>query len=164
MGAQPEAFTLNVADTAIADLRERLARTRFPDQAPGEPWDYGTNVDYLRGLVEYWRTGFDWRAQEARLNAFPQFKAPLHDIDVHFLHVPGKGPNPCPLLLMHGWPGSVFEFIDLIPRLTDPAQFRRRSGGRVHRRGAVAAGLRLVVPCRARSASASRRSPTAWPT
>ena len=123
MGAQSAAFSLNVADTAIADLRERLARTRFPDQAPGEPWEYGTNVDYLRGLVEYWRSGFDWRAQEARLNAFPQFKAPLHDIDVHFLHVPGKGPNPCPLLLMHGWPGSVFEFMDLIPRLTDPGSF-----------------------------------------
>jgi pimeloyl-ACP methyl ester carboxylesterase len=123
MSARPEPFTLNVADTAIADLRERLARTRFPDQAPGEPWAYGTNVDYLRGLAEYWRTAFDWRAQEGRLNAFPQFKAALHDIDVHFLHVPGKGPNPCPLLLMHGWPGSVFEFLDLIPRLTDPASF-----------------------------------------
>ena len=70
-----------------------------------------------------WRTGFDWRAQEARLNAFPQYKASLHDIDVHFLHVPGQGPDPCPLLLMHGWPGSVFEFLDLIPRLTDPARF-----------------------------------------
>lgn len=117
------AFALAVPDADIADLRERLARTRFPDQAPGEPWAYGTNVEYLRGLVEYWRTAFDWRAQEARLNAFPQFKAALHDIDVHFLHVPGNGPNPCPLLLMHGWPGSVFEFLDIIPRLTDPARF-----------------------------------------
>jgi len=123
MTAKPEAFALSVPETAIADLRERLGRTRFPDQAPGEPWAYGTNVEYLRGLVEYWRTTFDWRAQEARLNAFPQFKVPLHDIDVHFLHVPGKGPNPSPLLLMHGWPGSVFEFLDLIPRLTDPARF-----------------------------------------
>jgi pimeloyl-ACP methyl ester carboxylesterase len=123
MSAQPDVFTLTVADEAIADLRERLGRTRFPDQAPGEPWAYGTNVEYLRNLTEYWRSTFDWRAQEARLNAFPQFKAALHDIDVHFLHVPGKGPNPCPLLLMHGWPGSVFEFIELIPRLTDPARF-----------------------------------------
>ena len=123
MNAQPEAFAPKIADEAIADLRERLARTRLPDQAPGDPWAYGTNVEYLRGLLDYWRTGFDWRAQEARLNAFPQFKVPLHDIDVHFLHVPGKGPNPCPLLLMHGWPGSVFEFMDLIPRLTDPATF-----------------------------------------
>jgi pimeloyl-ACP methyl ester carboxylesterase len=123
MSVQPEAFSLNVPDAAIADLRERLARTRFPDQAPGEPWAYGTDVAYLRELVEYWRTGFDWRAQEARLNAFPQYKASLHDIDVHFLHVLGQGPDPCPLLLMHGWPGSVFEFLDLIPRLTDPARF-----------------------------------------
>jgi microsomal epoxide hydrolase len=123
MSGQPETFTLNISDSAIVDLRERLARTRFPDQAPGDPWAYGTNVDYLRNLVEYWRTGFDWRAEEARLNAFPQFKAALHDIDVHFLKVPGKGPDPTPLLLMHGWPGSVFEFIDLIPRLTDPARF-----------------------------------------
>ena len=121
MAGQP--FSLRVPDNAITDLRERLARTRFPDQAPGDPWAYGTSVDYLRGLIEYWCTNFDWRAQEARLNAFPQFKAPLHDIDVHFLHVPGKGPNPCPLLLMHGWPGSVFEFMDIIPRLTDPARF-----------------------------------------
>jgi pimeloyl-ACP methyl ester carboxylesterase len=121
MAGQP--FSLRVPDDAITDLRERLARTRFPDQAPGDPWAYGTSVDYLRGLIEYWCTNFDWRAQEARLNAFPQFKAPLHDIDVHFLHVPGKGPNPCPLLLMHGWPGSVFEFMDIIPRLTDPARF-----------------------------------------
>jgi len=121
MAGQP--FSLRVPDNAITDLRERLARTRFPDQAPGDPWAYGTSVDYLRALIEYWCTNFDWRAQEARLNAFPQFKAPLHDIDVHFLHVPGKGPNPCPLLLMHGWPGSVFEFMDIIPRLTDPARF-----------------------------------------
>jgi len=120
---QPEAFTLRISDTAINDLRGRLFRTRLPDQAPGDPWEYGTSVDYLNGLIEHWRNGFDWRTQEARLNAFPQYKVPLHDIDVHFLHVPGKGPNPCPLLLMHGWPGSVFEFMDLIPRLTDPASF-----------------------------------------
>jgi pimeloyl-ACP methyl ester carboxylesterase len=123
MNARPEPFALNIPDTAIVDLRERLARTRFPDQAPGEPWAYGTSVEYMRGLAEYWRTRFDWRAQEGRLNAFPQYKTALHAIDVHFLHVPGKGPNPCPLLLMHGWPGSVFEFLDLIPRLTDPGSF-----------------------------------------
>jgi pimeloyl-ACP methyl ester carboxylesterase len=119
----PKPFTLHVPDADIADLRERLARTRFPDQAPDAPWAYGADVGYMRGLVEYWRTGFDWRAQEAALNAFPQFTVPLHDIDVHFLHVPGVGPNPMPLLLSHGWPGSVFEFLEMIPRLTDPARF-----------------------------------------
>jgi microsomal epoxide hydrolase len=123
MAVRPESFTLHVPDAAIADLRDRLARTRLPDQAPGEPWAYGTDVGYLKQLVDYWRETFDWRAQEARLNAFPQFKLPLHDIDVHFLHVPGKGPAPTPLLLLHGWPGSVFEFLDIIPRLTDPARF-----------------------------------------
>ena len=123
MNTQPAPFTLSIPDAAIADLRERLARTRFPDQAPGEPWAFGTNVDYLRQLVDYWRGNFDWRAQESRLNAFPQYKTALHDIDVHYLHVPGNGPNPYPLLLMHGWPGSVFEFLDIIPRLTDPARF-----------------------------------------
>jgi len=120
----PVAFNLEIPDAAITDLRDRLARTRFPDQAPGDdPWAYGTEVAYLRRLVEHWRTGFDWRAQEARLNAFPQYKVALHDIDVHYLHVPGKGPNPCPLLLLHGWPGSVYEFLELIPRLTDPVRF-----------------------------------------
>jgi pimeloyl-ACP methyl ester carboxylesterase len=119
----PQPFTLNVPDAAIADLKTRLALTRFPDAAPGEPWAYGTSVDYARDLVGYWKDRFDWRAQEAALNAFPQFKAPLHDIDVHYLHVPGVGPNPYPLLLLHGWPGSVYEFLDIIPRLTDPGRF-----------------------------------------
>jgi len=116
-------FQLHVPDEAIADLRERLARTRWPDQAPGEPWAYGTPVDDLQRLVAHWHNGFDWRAQEARLNAYPQFKVALHGIDLHYLHVPGRGPNPYPLLLSHGWPGSVFEFLELIPRLTDPARF-----------------------------------------
>ena len=123
MGSELEPFALHVADDAIADLRARLARTRFPDQAPGAPWAYGSDVAYMQELVSYWRTDFDWRAQEARLNALPQYKSPLHGIDVHFLHVPGVGPDPCPLLLAHGWPGSVFEFLELIPRLADPARF-----------------------------------------
>ena len=123
VSARPAAFELRVPEDAITDLRERLARTRFPDQAPGAPWAYGTDVGYLQQIVEYWRTRFDWRAQEARLNAFPQYRVSLHGIDVHFLHVPGKGPDPCPLLLSHGWPGSVYEFLELIPRLTDPARF-----------------------------------------
>jgi microsomal epoxide hydrolase len=123
MAATPIPFTLSVDDEPMADLRARLAWTRFPDQAPGEPWAYGTDLDYMKTLVAYWQSKFDWRAQEARLNAFPQFKVNLPDVDLHFLHVPGQGPSPTPLLLMHGWPGSVFEFLDIIPRLTDPARF-----------------------------------------
>ena len=123
MAASPRPFTLSVPDEAIADLRARLALTRFPDQAPDAPWAYGTDLDYMKALVPYWREQFDWRAQEAALNAFPQFKVQMDDVDLHYLHVPGKGPAPFPLLLMHGWPGSVYEFLDIIPRLTDPARF-----------------------------------------
>src|SRR5580700_4790394 len=123
MATRLEPFTLRVPEEAIADLRDRLARTRLPDQAPADPWAYGTDVGYLRQLVEYWRSTFDWRAEEARLNAFPQFKVPLGGIDLHFLQVPGKGPAPCPLLMLHGWPGPVCEFLEMIPRLTDPARF-----------------------------------------
>ncbi|WP_407524952.1 epoxide hydrolase family protein [Methylobacterium oryzisoli] len=118
-------FTCDVPDAALADLRERLARTRLPDQAPEAPWTYGTDVAYLADLIGHWRDGFDWRAQEAALNAFPQVMVQVGDLGVHCLHVPGKGaaggPAPRPLLLCHGWPGSVFEFLDIIPRLTDPA-------------------------------------------
>jgi pimeloyl-ACP methyl ester carboxylesterase len=123
MGAQPEKFRLLIPDADIGDLRERLSRTRFPDQGPGEPWAYGADLLYLRSLIEYWQVRFDWRAQEARLNAFPQYKVSLHGIDLHFLRVPGNGPEPLPLLLSHGWPGSVFEFLELLPILTDPGRF-----------------------------------------
>ena len=123
MTSDPVPFTLHVPDADIEDLRQRLARTRFPDQAPGAAWAFGTDLGAMRGLVDYWRTDFDWRAEEAALNGFPQFRVKLHDIDLHYLHVPGVGPDPMPLLLLHGWPGSVFEFLDIIPRLTDPARF-----------------------------------------
>ena len=162
MTPTPASFELRVPDDAIAELRERLARTRFPDQAPDAPWAYGTDVAYLRELVEYWRTAFDWRVEEARLNAFPQFKMPLHDIDVHFLHVPGKGPSPQPLLLLHGWPGSIFEFLEIIPRLTDPARF----GGDPADAFTVVAPSLPGLACRSgrvRSASAPRPLPIASP-
>src|SRR3981081_4770500 len=123
MTIKPAPFTLRIADADIADLRDRLARARFPDQAPGDAWAYGTDVAYLRGLTEYWRNDFDWKAEEAALTAFPQFRVALDDVDLHYLHAPGVGPDPMPLLLLHGWPGSVFEFLDIIPRLTDPARF-----------------------------------------
>ena len=123
MNATPQPFQLHVDEQALADLRTRLRLTRYPDQTPGEPWAYGTDVAYLKELVDYWHTRFDWRAEEARLNVFAQFKVRLHGIDLHYLQVKGQGPEPYPLLLSHGWPGSVFEFMDIIPRLTDPARF-----------------------------------------
>ena len=123
MTPAPTPFQLRVPDADIDDLKARLARTRLPDQTPGAPWAYGTDRAYLATLIDHWRDRFDWRAEEAALNAFPQYKVRLHDIDLHYLAVPGAGPDPMPLLLLHGWPGSVFEFLDIIPRLTDPARF-----------------------------------------
>src|SRR5688572_5465338 len=107
---EPRPFTVRVDDEALVDLRERLARTRWPDEVPGSGWRYGTDLTYLRELVDYWRDGFDWRAQEARLNEPRQFSVPLAGIDLHFIHQPGVGPSPLPLLISHGWPGSVWEF------------------------------------------------------
>ncbi|HYG54048.1 MAG TPA: epoxide hydrolase [Burkholderiales bacterium] len=112
-------FQLRIPDAAIADLRERLARARFPDEPPLEPWSTGTSVAYLKELAHYWRMSYDWRAAEARFNSFRQFTLPVRGIDVHFIHEPGRGANPIPLLLSHGWPGSVWEFNRLIPLLTE---------------------------------------------
>jgi pimeloyl-ACP methyl ester carboxylesterase len=119
----PEPFQLHVPDEVLDDLRQRLARTRWPDEVPGSDWRYGSNRDFMRRLVEHWRDRFDWRAQEAKLNAYNQYRVAVGGIDLHFIHQPGVGPNPLPLLLVHGWPGSVWEFHDLIPRLTNPARF-----------------------------------------
>ena len=116
-------FQYQVTDSQIADLKTRLLMTRWPDQQPNSSWLYGTDVGYLRDLTDYWLNGFDWRSQEAKLNSIPQLMARVAGINIHTLHIQGKGPNPKPLLLLHGWPGSVFEFIDLIPRLTDPGAF-----------------------------------------
>jgi microsomal epoxide hydrolase len=116
-------FRLAVPESVLQDLSERLSRVRLPDEPPLAPWSTGTSVVYLKQLLDYWRDGFDWRAQEARLNAFRQFTVPLAGIEVHFIHEPGRGPQPMPLLLSHGWPGSVMEFYKLIPMLTDPARF-----------------------------------------
>ena len=112
-------FRLEVPQSQIDDLRERLARTRFPDEPPLEAWSTGTSLSYLKQLVGYWKDKFDWRAKEAQLNRFRQFKTKLGGIDLHFIHEPGRGANPIPLLLSHGWPGSVFEFRRLIPLLTE---------------------------------------------
>jgi len=116
-------FELHVPDATLEDLRARLAHARFPDEPPLPAWSTGTSVAYMRELVDYWRDRFDWRAQEARLNALRQFTVPVAGIDLHFVYEEGSGPYPMPLLLAHGWPGSVVEFLELIPMLTDPARF-----------------------------------------
>src|SRR5215213_5990541 len=113
---------IHVPDPVLADLRARLAATRWPDEITGSGWEYGADLDYLKDLVAYWQSGFDWRAQEAALNAFPHFRAEVDGFGVHFIHARGRGPAPLPLVLTHGWPGSVAEMLRVIPLLTDPAE------------------------------------------
>ena len=116
-------FRIDVPQTTLDDLQRRLDSTRWPAQLEAAAWNYGANLTYIRELCNYWRNGYDWRTQEARVNAFPQFLCEVDGVDVHFVHVRGKGTNPFPLLLVHGWPGSIVEFLDVIGPLTDPARF-----------------------------------------
>ena len=114
-------FTIAVADAVLLDLKRRLDATRWPDEVTDSNWAFGTDLQYLRTLAEYWRSGYDWRAQEAMLNRFQHFTVPIDGINLHFVHEPGEGGAPLPLLLTHGWPGSVVEFQELIPLLTHPS-------------------------------------------
>ncbi|MEU2073823.1 epoxide hydrolase family protein [Streptomyces sp. NPDC013489] len=113
-------FRIDIPQAQLDDLHRRLDATRWPDELPGVGWDRGVPVGYLKELAEYWRTSFDWRAAEAQLNAHPQFVEEIDGAQVHFLHVTSPEPDATPLLLTHGWPGSVAEFLDVIGPLTDP--------------------------------------------
>lgn len=113
-------FRIHVDDAVLDDLRARLRRTRFPDQIEGTGWEAGMPTAYLEELVDYWRDEYDWRAQEARLNALPQFSTEIDGQALHFVHARSARADAFPLLLIHGWPGSIVEFLDVIPRLTDP--------------------------------------------
>jgi epoxide hydrolase len=113
-------FRIDVPDADLQDLRDRLARTRWPDQLPGVGWSYGVPLDHVREMAEYWRTSYDWRKEEARLNEFPQFTTTIDGATLHFLHVRSPEPDSMPLILTHGWPGSVAEFLDVIGPLSDP--------------------------------------------
>ena len=117
----PMPYRIDVPDSTLDDLRQRLARTRWPEALPWEPWSNGADLAYVRELCEYWRTAYDWRAQEAALNAYPQFMSTVDGVDIHYWHARGAGPSPMPLVLVHGWPGSIVEFHHLIAPLTDPA-------------------------------------------
>ena len=114
-------FRIGATDAQLEDLRARLAATRWPDTIAGTGWDYGADLAYIQELCEYWRVRFDWRAQEAALNALPQFTVPIGGLRIHFIHQRGNGPRPLPLLITHGWPGSIAEMVEIIPLLTDPA-------------------------------------------
>lgn len=114
-------FTIQVAEDVLIDLKERLARTRWPGSLPEAGWDYGTNLAYLQELVKYWQERYDWREQERLLNSFPQFQSEIEGTRLHFVHIKGKGQNPLPLILSHGWPGSFFEMYKIMGPLSDPA-------------------------------------------
>ena len=118
MSIQP--FKIAIPQATLDDLRERLARTRWPDEVEGAGWDYGTNLRYIKELADYWQHEFDWRKQEAMLNSFSHFRAAIDGLGIHFIHERGKGPNPLPIILTHGWPGSLYEMLKVIPLLSDP--------------------------------------------
>ncbi len=113
-------FEIQVSDAAIEDLQRRLASTRMPDQLAQTSWEYGTDSSYLAELLSYWQNDFDWREQESQLNQFDQFKTEIDGLDMHFIHQRSENPDAIPLMVVHGWPGSVAEFTKIIGPLTDP--------------------------------------------
>ena len=113
-------FQVRITEEVLDDLRERLTRTRWPDEVAGADWDYGTNLAYMPELVEYWQCGFDWREQEESINRLAHFRTEVDSFGLHFVHERGKGPNPLPLILTHGWPSTFFEFSKIVPLLSDP--------------------------------------------
>ena len=118
-------FALNVPQADLDDLRDRLSRTRLPAREPpgGAAWDFGAPLGYMTEVVAYWRDRFDWRAQEARLHQLRHYRLPAGDLTVHAIVEPGSGPNPQPLILTHGWPGSLVEFADMVAPLAHPERF-----------------------------------------
>ncbi|WP_238881762.1 epoxide hydrolase family protein [Clostridium sp. YIM B02551] len=118
-----ERFNIKVSDEVLNDLKYRLKNVKWPYQLEGLGFERGTDINYLKSLVSYWRDEFDWRAQEAELNSLSQFHCEVDGIDIHFVHEKGKGPNPTPIILTHGWPDSYIRYKKLIPLLTDPAKY-----------------------------------------
>ena len=131
-----EPFVIDVPEEVLADLRERLARARLPDEPEGVGWQLGMNQAYLQQLIEYWRDEFDWRAQERRLNELEQFKTRIDGLDIHFVHRRSPEPDAFPLILTHGWPGTFAEFAKVVGPLTDPVAHGGRAEDAFH----------LVVP------------------
>lgn len=132
----PRPFLIDVDDAVLTDLHDRLDRTRYPDQAPGEPWSLGIPVTAVAEAIDHWRHRYDWRAREARMNAWPQFLTTVAGEQMHFLHVRSAEPDAMPMVMTHGWPGSFVEFLDVIGPLTDP----------VAHGGSASEAFHVVVP------------------
>ena len=135
-GESVEPFKLAVSDVTLTDLRSRLASTRWPDRETVGDWSQGVPLDRIKALCDYWSHDYDWRRCEARLNAIGQYHTRIDGLRIHFLHIRSPNPAAMPLLLTHGWPGSVVEFLDVIGPLTDPAAHG----------GAAADAFHLVIP------------------
>jgi pimeloyl-ACP methyl ester carboxylesterase len=145
-------YRVEIPQADLDDLRDRLGRTRWPIALPGAEWSRGVPVDYLKGLVAYWVDGYDWRKQEAALNEYPQFVTEIDGQTIHFMHVRSPEPDATPLVLSHGWPGSVVEFLDVIGPLTDP-----RSHG-----GDPADAFHVVIPSIPGFAFSGPAAETGW--
>ena len=145
-------FTVAVPDSAIEDLEQRLARTRWPDPETVGDWSQGVRSENLRALVEHWRREYDWRRFESELNRLPNFLTEIDGLDIHFLHVRSQNPNAMPLLLTHGWPGSIVEFLRLIGPLTDPVSFG----------GNVADSFDVVIPSLPGFGFSAKPNGTGW--
>src|ERR1700677_5395149 len=123
--AKPESalirpFKVHVPDRVLIDLRRRLAEAKWPDQLPATTWEYGADIKKVRELADYWQNGYDWRAQEAKINRFDQFTTEIDGQQIHFIHERSPRPDAIPLLLLHGWPGSLLDFLSLIEPLRHP--------------------------------------------
>ncbi|WP_336157041.1 epoxide hydrolase family protein [Amycolatopsis sp. VC5-11] len=129
-------FRIHIPQSDLDDLHRRLADARWPDAFDDPAWELGVPVPEVQDLADYWRLGFDWRAQEERINGFPQFTTTVDGATIHFLHLKSPEPNAIPLILTHGWPGSIVEFLDLIGPLADPRAYG----------GDPAAAFHVVVP------------------
>ena len=124
-----EPFTVRVSDEVLADLRARIRSTRWPGPAPGAPWQQGTDLGYLQGLLAYWADGFDWRAQERWLNTFHHFRAEIDGVRIHFVHQRASSGRGIPLIMTHGWPSCFADYLPVVPFLTDPAAHGIRGPG-----------------------------------
>jgi pimeloyl-ACP methyl ester carboxylesterase len=129
-------FTIRVPQPVLDDLSFRLSRTRWPDEVAGADWNYGSNLTYLRDLIDYWHDKFDWRVQETAINKFANFRAEIDGLGLHFIHELGKGKNPMPIVLLHGWPATFLQMLKIIPLLTDPESYG----------GASADAFDVIVP------------------
>jgi epoxide hydrolase len=133
---EPEPFRVEVSDSDLADLAARVRATRWPDQIPGSGWTYGADLAAIRPLADYWADGYDWRRHEAELNAYPQFTVTIDGQRIHFIHARSPHPEATPLILVHGWPGSVSEFTGLLEPLVDPTKHG----------GSAADAFHVVIP------------------